>query len=245
MFKSITNIFEKKKWMYTPKEGEQFFFMHIPKTGGTTFRKMIVNHFPDECYYPSQQQLKDNDGKYLSQNEIIDKHKNLLEKSCLSGHYSIDLITQLHPNVKAICFFRDPIERAISHINHLRIRNNRFKELSISEILNDNSAHFVNQQIKMLGWNGENHLDNLIGNLGKFAFVGLSERFDEGVGVINKIFDWNLTKIEQQNKTSLLHYVKFSEETREELRSKLALEIEFYDYIYSHYYPNQLKEFDS
>jgi hypothetical protein len=64
--------------MYQPKEGEQFFFMHIPKTGGTTFRHMLYNHFPDGTYYPSTQDLWKNNGSYLDPKQIIKSSKKIL-----------------------------------------------------------------------------------------------------------------------------------------------------------------------
>jgi len=37
---------EKPTWSFDPNDERKFFFMHVPKTAGTTFRKMLYRHAP-------------------------------------------------------------------------------------------------------------------------------------------------------------------------------------------------------
>jgi len=236
MLKSIKKIFEKKNWMYQPQDGEQYFFMHIPKTGGTTFRKILTNHFPEQCYYPTKDDLIENDGKYYPQLEIIKNHSLLLQKTLLIGHFNLEMINYLRKSVRTMTFIREPVSRVLSHVNHLMTTNPNFKGLTPEDIVDISGDRIINLQLKMLGWNNSESLDTVIENLEKFDFVGLTENFNESINLVNGKFNWKLKNTVPQNKSKSNIYNGIRQSTLDQLRKKLTNEITVYNFVKNKYY---------
>ena len=81
---------------YKPITGK-YFFIHIPKTAGTTFRYLLYNHFNEEQIYPNQSQLIKNGGGYLTKKEFITQIPSLPENGIFTGHYNCLLYTSPSP----------------------------------------------------------------------------------------------------------------------------------------------------
>lgn len=178
--------------MYKPKEGEQFFFMHIPKTGGTTLRRLLANHFPDGSYYPTQEDLFANGGKYFKQKDLIMK-KQILQKSLIMGHYNVDLIKHLKPNVKVFTIIRNPKHRILSHLKHILKHDVEFKDENANEVINKRINMITNVQLKYMGY--KSNLDNFntaVNNSKRIDFIGILDFFRESILRLNESFKWNL-----------------------------------------------------
>lgn len=94
-----------------PESSKNIFFMHIPKTAGSTFNAFL------RCCYPSSQ--------YNSHIERLDyqDRKNLIGNTkCVSGHlpwYQLrDLL--VNSNYHLYSIIRDPYEQLHSHLNYVR-----------------------------------------------------------------------------------------------------------------------------
>ncbi|MCK5686585.1 sulfotransferase family 2 domain-containing protein [bacterium] len=85
-------------------DDEKIIFMHIPKTGGTTFHEILTSFFENPLICPERY---NNLGAYTS--------GKLAEYRLFSGHFDY-ISTNLIPgnNKKIITFFRNPEERLIS-----------------------------------------------------------------------------------------------------------------------------------
>ena len=237
MFKSITNISTPKKWMYTPKEGEQFFFMHIPKTGGTTFRKMLTNHFPEGSYYPTQEDLIANGGGYLSQKKIQQNFNGILEKSLIMGHYNIDLVNYLKPDVKVIAFFRNPISRILSHVKHIIKHDVTLQRINDpNEVIFKKQNSIFNVQTKALGFPKKNSdindIKKIIDNL---YFVGVLEEFDTSIRILEQQSQFKLDKINKQNAIDINILNQINDQTMSFICRKIKFEIILYNYVLNKY----------
>lgn len=85
-------------------------FHHLPKTAGSTFRRMLESLFPPENVCP---------------HEIDDEIKALPEEQrrayrMFAGHFSFDLLHRHFRNDIRIVFLRDPVERIVSNYYNLR-----------------------------------------------------------------------------------------------------------------------------
>ena len=108
-------------WVLSTQPNQQYLILHIPKTAGTTFRKLISNHVSQDDIYPSNFHLLANKDKYLPQKTLIENRKDLLEKPIIMGHYNVRLIPHLSQNVKTIVFFRKPMDRIPVSYTHLTL----------------------------------------------------------------------------------------------------------------------------
>lgn len=190
-----------KKNQYSPK----IFFIHIPKTAGTSLRSYLADQFLAESIFPPFDWAGAN--KFLP----CDVRRYKL----FSGHFDIRLSILIGLDVKRISFFRDPVERTISAMRHALV-DPRFcpKEVDIRQqtlmSLVDSERdllRFVNIQAAVLSSSlgvgaaernddiGKKFdftydqlvpsLDVALENLYELDFVGLSEFMPESLSILS------------------------------------------------------------
>lgn len=92
--------------------------VHIPKCGGTTFRRTILPEwFPDKTRWVTPPNVFAVD--YLQRDELASADPEFSKRiDLVSGHDCYDTLPQHNRKVIHTCFFRDPIERTSSQWNH-------------------------------------------------------------------------------------------------------------------------------
>ena len=221
---------KKQTWKYTPKPNEQFLFLHIPKTAGTTFRHMLTKHFDKEDIYPTDFHLMVNNGKYINQKILLENRKDLLQKPLLMGHYNVRLIPHLHPEVKTIIFLRNPLERIKSHIKHIIQKEPNFQKGDPNKIIEARFELLTNLQARILGFTKRRpNLDQVLENLEKISFIGLTEDFETSIDKLNKQFSWQLEyDNEKKNASSAQISLEISSEMLARIHEKIQPEIAVY-----------------
>ena len=190
-------------WKYRPQPKEQFLFMHIPKTAGTTFRHMLTKHFREEDTYPTDFHLMVNKGKYIKQQILIENRKDLLVKPLIVGHYNVRLIPHLKPDVNTIVFLREPMARIKSHIKHIIQKEPNFEHGDPNKIIEARFEILANLQARILGYNKRKpNIEQVLENLEKITFVGLTEDFENSIQKLNKKFSWKLEYVQQRMNVS-------------------------------------------
>lgn len=92
---------------------DQIYFLHIPKTAGTSFRKVIEAQFsPEEiCPCTVMQELA----------EMVRRDtKQLASYSLIAGHMGYTVVSFLPTPPRVITMLRDPIARTISRFNYMK-----------------------------------------------------------------------------------------------------------------------------
>ena len=200
--------------MCTVSRMEKIYFLHIPKTAGSSFKRILSSMYPENEVLEFYQR-----DKLLSFNP--QKHRLLL------GHLGFDIST-LTQNFDVVTFLRCPIKRAISNYHQvLRSTEHYLHELvkelgSFSAFIRDKRCQdcIANIQTKYLGldisfselikYHTEASLialtpqelhskllslsdENIIKGraferLSNMAFFGLCERFDDSVSLFQKCY---------------------------------------------------------
>jgi len=234
----------KKKKIYT----KQFFFLHIPKTAGTSLRNIV------EYQFLPRQINKPYDIKGVS--EINQKKFDRFD--LIRGHFVYSLVEKFREKPYVITMLREPVARTISHLNHI-IKSSDFwlhkkipiSKMSVHEILNNELTQklLCNHQLRLIAcdYNLETvenpMLDSphLIGTdilekgkeiLKKADYVGIAEQFDDSIKLLTKTFGWsvpeNIVRLNTAKKKKSDNV--FSPEIIEQIQEMCKLDTELYNF---------------
>ncbi|MGB6463783.1 MAG: sulfotransferase family 2 domain-containing protein [Nitrosotalea sp.] len=210
----------KQPLEYELKEDDIMYFLHIPKTAGTTLTAIIDNNFDLNSIYPEQ----------VWQKLLLNKPKSFSEYKLIRGHFGYSLCKILPKKPVCITMIRDPVERTISFYHHMRtdpLTNNWVKDFISKEngleslISNsDKRRVFANEQTRHLGLEldvfslteslDKSELENFFyessseftdisdnrlldiakKHLSEFKFFGFTERFEESLMLLCYTFGW-------------------------------------------------------
>jgi hypothetical protein len=174
----------------------QLFFIHIPKSAGTTFIGILDTRFSINNICPVHWPFE----KLLGQISFGD----LKKYDFIRGHFPFSLIYQLDYRPICITFLRDPVERMISEFEQLKLEpqhhlHDILKSLSLEEFLNRKEIlpYFVNKATRYFG--GEPYtahlaeqipnLDLAKENLESIEYFGITERFADSLDLFCFTFD--------------------------------------------------------
>nr|WP_159063761.1 sulfotransferase family 2 domain-containing protein [Thaumasiovibrio occultus] len=178
---------------------KSLFFVHIPKTAGTSFRKALEAMQPMEKDYGAKA-CETSPAVRTHMYDVIEPYtlRQLMLTSpfALTGHVHIQKYADFFDIRNIVTFVREPIGQIVSHYNHF-VSHNGFKG-DFSKFYR--SAQFCNLQATYL--NG--FPVTLLG------FTGLTEHYNDSLALINHGLGLKLTPLTQniaaqthQNKESL------------------------------------------
>jgi len=191
---------------------EKFVFVHVPKTAGTSFRKLLVDIFTEDQVSPQfmAKPLTDEDATRLDRFQVI------------AGHVSFADVYKYFPDRRLITFLREPVDRCLSiygfyremkghpliPLNEILYENNPFeatslaKQLSPDEFFDTNHPHIMqnvsNRTVwqlghyasveRRIGFADSEILEAAKSNLKQCDFVGFFENLDNDVAYFLKKF---------------------------------------------------------
>jgi len=200
------------------KEDDIVYFLHIPKTAGTTLYFILDSHFDLDSIYPRR-----------FWNKLLPSLKS--SKHCLfRGHFGYGLHRLLPKKPIYLTMLRDPIERTISDYNdRVRYSDPLFKDKyskdqTISEFFNDPEKRKTFENIQTLyialdldilsliksfdseslnrfryreylqnfrdGISDSKLLETAKQRLANFEFIGIAEKFEESMFLLYYTFGW-------------------------------------------------------
>ena len=194
------------------KRVENIIFLHLPKAGGTTLRHIFYNQYgylnKDEVFTINRTKETH---KFL---DLPIEKKNKIK--VLVGHFAFGLDNYMKGEFKYVTFMRDPIDRAISayfynkgHSDSDVFNAINSENLSLDEYLDKNiepwsnnamTKHFAGCTLEEFkGECTKEMYEKAVYNLQNSCIaVGLTERFDDSLKILQKKLKWG--KLEYENK---------------------------------------------
>jgi hypothetical protein len=184
-------------------EGPPILCLHMPKTAGTSLRRMLQASLGMNAVYPSDEDLRRRpNGHYPSEAELLDPRGRLPRYRVLTGHFSASFAEHLSAPHRRAVVLRDPVQRSLSALAHFH----RTRGLPPHQLLDDAvfvENHIRNRQTAILGKEyGEQkagcssrHLTKALTNIDAFDFVGLTEHFAESCELFDAVFGTKIRSV--------------------------------------------------
>ena len=170
-----------------------WYFMHIEKTAGSSVLYSLYDVFRQWEIYPNYRQLRFEQGsQYLDWDTFRRRELERFPptKTLLVGHFGVEPLRHWESNPpRGLTFLRRPEARVASSIVYHQVEGRRYQGMSIDDVLDLHLPMEASVQLRALGWEHE-HGDDLgaaLAVLDRMAFVGLTERYEEGLRVLSDV----------------------------------------------------------
>ena len=214
----------KKFIAFKPKQYSQhcnsLYFIHIPKTAGTSFREALERSFHVyKDYGEDSKQTSPVIKQYLyDEDDLYSLKKKVLEKNsfCLTGHTSMMKYISFVPIEHTVTFIRKPVEQLLSHYNHFVMLHDYKGELAefLKKPMNKNLQSRCLQGLP----------------LGLIGYIGLTEKYDESIDIINQQYGLSLGRKKYNvNKSRALIGNELEQHLNERFLEKNKQDIEMYE----------------
>lgn len=227
------------------KKRDILFFLHIPKTAGTSFYSMLTNHF-----FPNTTLIIEDTSIHKKLKKTYPDE--LSRYRFFRQHADYYFYRYLPRKPIYLTFFRNPIARIVSLFNHIINMPNHpqfdlmGKEKNLSTFLQNRIERGINnEQIRaIIGKHPTNKtltqsdlLEISKIRLNEITFFGIQEYYDDSLELFSYIFGWKGTEILNINKSSKkISVLDLSSKERTMIEENNQLDNEFYSFAVELFY---------
>lgn len=206
-------------------------FLHIPKTGGTTFQFLLENSFGISHCHTGHNRKRTFDGA-----DFAFARKMFPWLRSIAGENIVDPLGLPIPDPFYMTFVREPVARVFSHYQDTVLRGNN--RVPFEEALRANEE-FENLQVKSLA--GDRNLEKAKHILRNCGFVGVTEKFDLSLHLLSRLSPCRLNLYYKRKLAAQDNSVKKSLERDPRLveltRERNALDLELYSFVTREIFP--------
>jgi hypothetical protein len=237
------------------EEEEQFMFVHIQKTAGTSFRNMLFQLFDEEDIYANKAVMQAIGGGYpYYSNYLAHARKAKRKPKVWVGHVPFITGQYLSSKMKYLCFLRDPLARAISHLIYSFHRQpaaeklpleNFYEKIKQGELWNLQTRFFADENINKRFYFGgkipmnEEGLEIAKKHLSSCAFVGIVEAYEASIRLLEQRFNWRFDAIPRHNVTP--GKKELPEHIMNDLKNYISYDQELYEFAKTRFYQSLSK----
>jgi hypothetical protein len=186
-----------------------YFFMHIMKTGGTTFIQHVNENFPPEAIYPASGQKMDRLSAYFTTDGLRSLTPEQRQKiRVYTGHFPF-AVSQLVEADVVLTILRHPVERTLSYLRHCKRYRAYMADMTLEQIYDDPwlfAVRIHNYQAKLFSMTTDDklasdlevvdvdarRLEIALENLEHVAVIGLHERYGAFLETLRTQHGWTI-----------------------------------------------------
>jgi hypothetical protein len=195
-----------------PDPDTTYFFMHIMKTGGTTFVQHVRENFAPEAIYPAANEK----GERLRAYFMIDGLRRITREQRQSirmytGHFPF-VASQIVDADVTLSILRHPVARTLSYLRHCKRYRDYMAGMTLEEIYEDPWLYAVrihNYQAKLFSMTTDDklasdlevidvdgrRLEIALGNLERVTVIGLHEKYSEFLETLRAEHGWTIRSV--------------------------------------------------
>jgi len=202
---------------------DPIYFIHIPKTAGTSLRRMLQRYYGIKSIFPNDDVLINQFAQeYPDEKWLLDNKNKLPRYKALFLHWPVYFKNELPQKHRTAVFVRDPLQRTLSVLADGAFRFKR----TIDDLLNDQK--YVNDYIKdiqtrflgaknekeFMGSDGIDLLAPALSQLDDLDFIGITDSFHESCILFDKTFGTKISMLQMKenvlrsNLTDLMEYAE-------------------------------------
>lgn len=194
---------------------ERFFLIHIMKTAGYSLVSMLKRDVFDEAeVYPTDADRGFGFAPYLSLDYLRFVSEERQHCRLFAGHFPYAAKSLFGGRTRTLAFFRDPVERVLSHLRYARARNPEHRGWPLHRIYEDISESYIrNLQTRTFAIESidgmetlfrpmpidESVLDRAMKVVEQLDFIGLVEDFQGSLESMENTFGWSFGEQERVN----------------------------------------------
>ena len=153
---------------------QRFFFVHVMKTGGTSFVFQLLRNFAPDEVYPDvalDRRTPTDAEPYASLTalEQLSPERRAAIR-VYTGHFPLVAREQMGSDVVSLTLLRDPVDRAVSVLKHFKRLWPRYHELELDAVYDDELVfrHFVEHyQTRMFALTEADHTRSFASAVGR------------------------------------------------------------------------------
>jgi len=200
--------------------------VHIPKTGGTSFEK-ILRHLFKDGFYPDYDEFLLPEAKYRIEAQL---QENPSKIKCIHGHFGAR--KYINYDADFVSWVRDPLERAASAYYYLRTEPSSYPPEFEPTWVRDAKAMSLEDYLLTTN-HDTNRLDLSLNGLpiDEYAFLGVTEYFSQSISIfMRKFFGGKQVSIprERVNFRRTAEKYEISASARREFERKNERDVEIY-----------------
>lgn len=201
----------------------KYFFLHVMKTGGATFRQHLVANFGQDQIYPHLEAdlAKDLYRPSYDVDYLLALPPERREQvRAYMGHFPFAAIAMFGEPVTTLTILRDPVDRTLSWLKHSKRLHPPHEKLSLEQIYDDPfyQPKFIrNHQSKVFSLTADDscfggtinlmaevevddeRFRRACANLEQIDLLGLHERYDEFLGDLRDRYQWRIDDVQNWN----------------------------------------------
>ncbi|MDH4169480.1 MAG: sulfotransferase family 2 domain-containing protein [Acidimicrobiia bacterium] len=233
-----------------PADDERvFFFIHVMKTAGGSFRNHLLATFGREASYPQWDVDSGMANVELATLDAVDDER-FARLRAFSGHFpylaSVRVEQRLGRPVTRLTILRHPVDRTISLLGDMRHWNEQTRGRSIEQLYDDpmlNAMFVANHMTKIFALteadDPPNYMHGLTIDDDRLALaqqrlatvdvVGRRERFDDFIAEVERRYGWSIAERPDRHLARGEDF-EVSDSFRARIAEDNAYDMAFYDY---------------